>query len=313
MGQSSIVATGIATGTATPAAPRAAAAGDRLAGPSSLAWRINGEMVGLLGWGRAILLQVAHPLVAAGVAEHSHFSSARLDRVQRLQRTLNAMLTLTFGSRDEAVAVARHIDGIHGRVRGALHEPAGPLPAGAPYFARNPELLRWVHATYVDSALRVYQLYLGPLSTAQQDSYLRETTAIAPLLHIPDDYLPATTTALAAYMKRMLASDEIVVTDTARTLARALLAPVAPPLLRPLEWLLQLPIAGLLPPRIRAAYGLAWSPRHARALALSTAASRRVLPRLPAALRRWPIARAAEHRYAALRAAQRSRLRAQCS
>src|SRR5437764_14232011 len=117
MVQSSISATGT-----TATAPPGASAGDGLAGPSSLAWRINGEMLGLLGWGRAILLQVAHPLVAAGVAEHSHFSSARLDRVRRLRRTLDAMLTLTFGTRDEAVAVARHIDGIHGRVRGALRE-----------------------------------------------------------------------------------------------------------------------------------------------------------------------------------------------
>jgi uncharacterized protein (DUF2236 family) len=305
MVQFSITSSITGTGTATPTAPRAAAAVDGLAGPRSLAWRINGEMVGLLGWGRAILLQVAHPLVAAGVAEHSHFSSARLDRVQRLQRTLNAMLTLTFGTRDEAVAVARHIDGIHGRVRGALREPAGTLPAGTPYFARNAELLRWVHATYVDSALRVYQLYRGPLSVAAQDHYCRETTAIAPLLRIPENFLPASTAELAAYMERMLAGDDIVVTDAARALARALLAPVGPPVLRPLEWLLQLPIAGLLPPRIRAAYGLAWSPRHARALALSAAASRQVLPRLPAALRRWPIARAAERRYAAARVAQR--------
>src|SRR5579883_2783724 len=129
-----------------------------------MAWRINGEIAGLLGWGRAILLQVAHPLVAAGVSEHSQFAHDALGRARRLRRTLGAMLTLTFGSYDEAVAVARHIDGIHGRIRGTLAAPTGTLAAGTPYFARDPDLLRWVHATYVDSALRTYLLYVGPLS-----------------------------------------------------------------------------------------------------------------------------------------------------
>src|SRR5205085_7905617 len=67
------------------------------AGPASIAWRINGERVGLLGWGRAILLQVAHPLVAAGVAQHSQFARDPLGRLRRLQRTLDASLALTFG------------------------------------------------------------------------------------------------------------------------------------------------------------------------------------------------------------------------
>src|SRR3954451_15295962 len=84
------------------------------AGPASIAWRINGERLGLLGWGRAVLLQVAHPLVAAGAAQHSQFATDPLARLRRLQHTLDASLSLTFGTTAEAVATARHIDGIHG-------------------------------------------------------------------------------------------------------------------------------------------------------------------------------------------------------
>ncbi|HLH21246.1 MAG TPA: oxygenase MpaB family protein [Chloroflexota bacterium] len=277
-----------------------------LAGPETMAWRINGEIAGLLGWGRAILLQVAHPLVAAGVSEHSQFAHDALGRARRLRRTLGAMLTLTFGSYDEAVAVARHIDGIHGRIRGTLAAPTGTLAAGTPYFARDPDLLRWVHATYVDSALRTYLLYVGPLSRAEQDRYCAETTAIEPLLNIPAGYLPRDVASLTAYLDAMLASGQIAVGEPARRIARELLAPLGPPVLRPLEALLQLPIAGLLPPALRAAYGLPWSRRHARALRASAALTRRLRPYLPAALCRWPQARAAERRVRALRAAESS-------
>jgi uncharacterized protein (DUF2236 family) len=271
-----------------------------------MAWRINGEMLGLLGWGRAILLQVAHPLVAAGVAEHSHFAHDALGRLRRLHRTLGAMLTLTFGTYDQAAAVARHVDGIHGRIRGTLAAPTGTLPAGTEYFARNPDLLRWVHATYVDSALRTYLLYVGPLSRAEQDRYCAETTAIEPLLNIPDGYLPRDVAGLTTYVDGMLASGEIAVGAPARRIAAELLAPLGPPVLRPLEMLLHLPITGLLPPTLREAYGLPWSPRHARALRATAALTRRLRPWLPAALCRWPQARAAERRVRAARRRERA-------
>ncbi|HZU06682.1 MAG TPA: oxygenase MpaB family protein [Chloroflexota bacterium] len=264
-------------------------------GPGSMAWRINGEVVGLLGWGRAILLQLAHPLVAAGVADHSRFAREPRGRLRRLRHTLDAMLTLTYGSPAEVAAVAQHINATHDRVHGVLREAVGPFPAGTPYTAHDPHLLRWVHATFVDSALRVYQLYVRPLSRAEQDQYCAEAATSGPLLGMPPGYLPASAAALEAYLAAMLASGEIVVGETARALARALLAPLSPPL-RPLEAFLYLPMVGLLPPAIREGYGLPWTPRHERALAVSAAVVRRLLPLLPSALRRWPAARAAEAR-----------------
>ena len=50
----------------------------------------------LLGAGpRALLLQLAHPLVAAGVAEHSDF---RADPWRRLDGTLRSYLRIVYGS-----------------------------------------------------------------------------------------------------------------------------------------------------------------------------------------------------------------------
>ncbi|MCL6569599.1 MAG: oxygenase MpaB family protein, partial [Meiothermus silvanus] len=187
---------------------------------------VKGEVLlvgGEPGVGKStILLQVAHPLVAAGVAEHSYFAADARGRLRRLQHTLDAMLTLTFGSYEEAVAVARHIDGIHGRVHGTLPEATGRFPAGTPYSARDPALLRWVHATYVDTALITYQLYIGPLTRAEQDRYCQEASGIEPLLHIPEGYLPRDVDSLRAYLESMLTSGEIAVGPTARRIAREL-------------------------------------------------------------------------------------------
>lgn len=265
-------------------------------GAGSVAWRVNGERVVLLGWGRAILLQLAHPLVAAGVAEHSHFQTAPLARLARLNRTLQAMLTLTFGTPAEAARVARHIDGLHGRISGTLGADTGDLAAGTRYSARDPALLLWVHATFADTALRTYEMFVRPLSAAERDRYCAEASTIAPLFNIPPGVLPTTHAELQTYLAAMLASERIAVGAAARGMTRSLLAPLGPPPLRPLEALLQLPIVGLLPPHLRAAYGLPWCARRARVLHRWAALSRRLHPWLPAVATRWPLARQAARR-----------------
>ena len=103
--------------------------------------RVSAESVLLLGGGRALLLEIAHPLVAAGVAEHSQF---REDPLGRLQRTLDAMSTLAFRECAVALEAARRVERAHLRVRGRLARGAGRFPAGAPYDGRDPELMRWV-------------------------------------------------------------------------------------------------------------------------------------------------------------------------
>src|SRR5579884_1162934 len=105
-----------------------------------VAWKINREVALVLGSGLAILQQFAHPLVAAGVAEHSTFSSSTRKRLRRLHRTLSAMLALTFGTDAEALRAARGINGLHDRVHGRLREATPAYPAGTPYDAHDPAL-----------------------------------------------------------------------------------------------------------------------------------------------------------------------------
>ena len=262
-----------------------------------VSWRIHRERVLLAGWGRAILLQLAHPMVARGVAEHSVFTTEPWGWARRLHRTLGAMLSLTFGSAEDAAAAAGRINAIHDRVHGRLDRAAGGQPAGAPYSAHDPALLAWVHATLLDSFLGAYRLFVGPLATVDADRYCVEASGIEARLGIPAGCLPRTEAALRAYLEVMLAGDTIQVTDTARALAREVLAPPVPYLLRPALRLAALPAVGLLPPAIRAGYGLPWDARRARALAFVATVSRRGLPLVPPPLRYWVAARRAIRRY----------------
>lgn len=256
-----------------------------------MAWRIHRERVLLAGWGRAILLQIAHPKVARGVAEHSGFTTEGWGRLRRLHRTLSAMLALTFGSAAEAAGSAARINAIHDRVHGRLEGPAG-----APYSAHDPELLTWVHATLIESFLLTYRLFVGPITTAEADRYCAEAGGIEPALGIPPGLLPRTERRLREYLDAMLAGGSIEVTDAARRLSLEIIRPPAPVLVRPALWLAALPAVGLLPPAIRAAYGFPWDDRRARALRILAAATRGSLPLVPPAVRYWAVARRAERR-----------------
>jgi uncharacterized protein (DUF2236 family) len=261
-----------------------------------MTWRLHAEMALLAGWGRAILLQLAHPLIAEGVAAHSGFLAEGWGRLRRLSRTLSAMLTLTFGTEDEAAAVVRGINGIHDRVHGELPVASGVFPARTRYTAHDPALLAWVHASLIDSQLLTYERFVAPLSAADRDRYCEETSEIEGLVGIPHGQLPRSARELAAYMDAVLSGDQLCVTETARTLGYQIVNPPAFVIGWPIIALARLPTIGFLPPSIRAGYGFPWSERRARALGALTSISRRLLPLVPPPLRYWPMARAARAR-----------------
>ncbi len=263
------------------------------AGPDPVAWKINCETATLLGWGPAILLQVAHPLVAAGVAAHSVAISQPELRLRRLGQTIRAMLAITFGTDEEVARAALTINRIHDRVNGTLTEAHDALPVGTPYSAHDPALLAWVHATLLDMLPRAYEMFVGPLTAAEKDHYCAEATRMGPLLGIPDNLLPHSYAELRRYFDAMITSGTIAVGPAAGELARAIVAPTVPrwaPLVAPLS---RLTTVGLLPPAIRAAYGFRWTRRDERVLRAFAAVARLVIPRLPVLLHHWPTARAA--------------------
>lgn len=253
-------------------------------GPGSVTWKINREVVVVAGWGRAILLLLAHPAVAAGVHDHSSFRRSLLTRVGRLRATVRAMQALAFGETEQMIAAAAGINAIHDRVNGYG-------PGGLPYSAHDPELLRWVHVTLIDSILLAYEQLVGPLTAAERDQYCLEATIMEPLLGMPDGWLPRTAAQLDAGMHTTLEGGTIVITDMSRALARAVLFPVRWRVAWPVFRGLQVLTIGWVPASIRTAYGFEWSGRDARAFARWTSALRTAVRMLPPCAREWPMAR----------------------
>src|ERR1041384_1242054 len=90
-----------------------------LYGPGSQAWALNREAMLLLGAGpRALLMQLAHPDVAAGVADHSNF---RADPWRRLDATLRSYLTIVYGTVTEARAEIQRLNELHRTITGPTY------------------------------------------------------------------------------------------------------------------------------------------------------------------------------------------------
>ena len=243
----------------------------------------------LLGAGpRALLLQIAHPSVAAGVDDHSDF---RADPWRRLRGTLRSYLAIIYGSAPAARAEIRRLNALH---RGIT---------GPGYAARDPELSLWVHATLVDSTIAANDAWLGPLERDRAAAYYEETRPIGRAFGIPDALLPADLDAFDAYVAGMLAPDGPVrVGPLARELAGTILRPPLPGVLARIgvppaayAWTLW-PSIGLLPPAVRDAYGLPWDARHRVVADWLVAGWRAWRPLLPDSFRQMPQALAADRR-----------------
>lgn len=252
-----------------------------LFGPDSLAWRVNGEVVLLLGAGRALLMQLAHPAVSRAVAEHSGFPQNAFDR---LFQTMDTMLAITFGDTEQSRAAAARVNGLHERVHGASYD------------ALDPKLLLWVHATLVDSALTVHDRFVGGLSPSDRERYYRDMKRQAAVLRVPSSILPGNLGEFDRYVRKRVARLEV--TDDARRLARDILRPPLPLPLRPVGAAFGLVTASLLPDRLREGYGLPRIPPVDLGLTAAAAVSRRILPLVPRVLRTWPGVTAARRRAA---------------
>jgi uncharacterized protein (DUF2236 family) len=261
-----------------------------------MTWTIAGERLALLAWPRAILLQLAHPLVAAGVAQHSGFRASPFAPFARLHATVGAMRQLTFGSDDEAAAVVRRILGVHDRVKGTLREGAGTHAGGARYSAHDPALLLWVHATLLDSHVRILEQILRPFSAEERDAYCREAAPFAVMLGATPADVPRTWQQLQDFISTEIDSGRVTVGADARALAPAILRPAASWVVWPLQLAGELVTTGSLPPAIRSGYGFAWNASRERRCQRVLATLRALRGVTPDGLARWPEARRPEAR-----------------
>ncbi|MEO7296283.1 MAG: oxygenase MpaB family protein [Candidatus Limnocylindria bacterium] len=261
-----------------------------LFGRGSTSWRIDRELAVLAGGSCALLMQAAHPGVAAGVVNHSTYAT---DPFGRLMRTLDASFAVVFGSRSTAEAAIRRVNAIHRSVRGRTAD------AGS-YDARDPEALLWVHATLVDTALRVFGRFVAPLSPLDEQAYHEESGRVAEMLGVPGHLLPATIVELRAWMADRMADGTVQVTPDARRIARTVLYP--------LRWVpksawdaAHLISLSTLPPALRLQYGIGWSDSRERGVERVAGVMRRAMPLVPPFVRHAPAARAADRRVAQVR------------
>jgi uncharacterized protein (DUF2236 family) len=275
-----------------------------LYGPGSQAWRLNREATLLLGAGpRALLMQIAHPLVAAGVAQHSQFQA---DPWRRLRATLRSYLTIVYGSTAQARAEIRRLNRFHEAVTGVIDEPAAQARFGASYSARDPELSLWVHATLIDATLVVRERWIGPLTEDERSAFYFETRPIGRAFGVPEDLLPADVEAFDAYLAAMIGpAGPVKVGPLARALSGSILRPPLGPLHARLAgvpaglyaWTMA-PAIALLPPRIRAGYELPWGIRERAVAGWLSLGYRAWRPLVPSEIRTMPWALAADRRLA---------------
>ncbi|KQQ22598.1 hypothetical protein ASF48_05285 [Rathayibacter sp. Leaf299] len=230
------------------------------------------EGVFLIAGARAILLQIAHPAVGAGVAEHSDFVHRALGR---LHGTLSYLYALHYGSPDDVRAVRRRVNRAHGPVR------------GPGYSAFDPELQRWVAATLTQSMLQLYEGAFGPMTREQADDLVDRSRVVGTSLQMADAAWPADRAAFDAYWDEQVT--RLRVTPDARRVAHDLLGgAIAAWYLRPLGPYLRLITAGLLPPALREPFGFRWSERQQRRFDRALGVTFAVYRRLPAVVRTSP-------------------------
>jgi uncharacterized protein (DUF2236 family) len=236
--------------------------------------RIGRESVLMLGGARALLMQAAHPLVAAGIVDHSAYGS---DPWRRLARTMTALYTIVFGTRVEADRVGEIVRTVHRHVRGERD--------GRAYSAADPELMLWVHSTLVDTGLAMYETYVGAVEPSLAEEFYEQMKVVATVFGAPPEIHPPTLADFRAYQREMLETELRVGAD-AREVARSILEPPVPAALRPAVRGLVLANIGLLPEPLRDQYGLSWGrARHAFLAASSHSARHVVVPLLPKPLR----------------------------
>jgi uncharacterized protein (DUF2236 family) len=248
---------------------------------SSISRRVNAERLVVLGWPRAILLQLAHPLVAAGVADHSSFRRGNVTAVVRLHHTIHAMLGLVFGDEERRHASLDGIRAIHRRVHGRLREPVGPFAAGTPYSAEDPDLVLWVHATLLESIPLAYQALVRELTPQELDDYCAEAAAIAEDLGARRADVPRTWADTRQYLRHGYESRIATISKEAKELAAAVLS-------RPFGFVVRPLTMGLLPPAIREQYGYPWGTAQQASFERWCRAARAMRRATPRALALWP-------------------------
>jgi uncharacterized protein (DUF2236 family) len=251
-------------------------------GPSSVTWTVMREPMLLLGATRALLMQVAHPLVAQGALDHSDFTT---DPVGRFQRTVAWVSSVVFGTSQEAATATREVHQLHRKVAGELPEghTTGAWAAGSEYRARDRDLVLWVHASLVDSMLVTHDQMIGGLTARQRDRFVAEWDAVGRLMGLAPGSTWKNVGEMNRWIQAQIESGVALPGAGSRQVADVILVPktgIRGP--KGLAELTGFVTSGLLPAPIRRHYGIPWTRAHALAhqgLGLGLRSSKPLFPR----------------------------------
>jgi uncharacterized protein (DUF2236 family) len=254
-------------------------------GPGTITWQRAGDARLLVAAGYALLLQVSHPTVGAGVSEHSQF---RRDPWGRLLRTLDYTYTMVYGGPEAAGEMGRRIRHFHKRI-------FGTGPDGEPYHALEPEAYAWVHATLAEAIVEGHAHFGRPFTDEQRQGFWAEWRSLGRLLGVRERDLPGDWSAFRAYFQEMVDGrlrHTTAVDDVLQALARpappevvGLYAPAWAIARLPLGHLLGLTTVGLLAPVLRRRFGVRWSRQKDLELRALGAALRAATPLTPSWVR----------------------------
>ena len=222
----------------------------------------------MLGGAAAILLQIADPIVAAGVDRHSDF--ARRPQ-QRLVHTLMYVYAVVLGGPADSARAAAFVERAHRPVAGA----------------NDADRQLWVAATLYFAALRVHEAIFGPISRETAAVALDRYAPLGTALRVPAHRWPIDPAAFDAYWAEALA--DIAVTEEARGVARDLLFPrFAPTWIRAAMPVVRVITVGLLPDPVRTAYGFAWGRSESRRFERTIRVVSTAVRAVPGPVRRLP-------------------------
>ncbi|MCX5009006.1 DUF2236 domain-containing protein [Streptomyces sp. NBC_00638] len=261
--------------------------------PGTILWEIAGDVRLLLSLPAALVLQVAHPAVGAGVDDHSVF---RTDPWGRAERSLESLQLWVYGG-ERAIEEGRRLRRLHKTI-------SGTDSRGRSYHALTPAYYAWVHATAYPVFLRAARYLSRPLSPEDERRLYDEVLQLGAILGINERDMPGTPEEFWPYFDTMI-QEELESTAVVQELLDPH-RPIAPPpgsgtltrllwpvLRRPLGHLHVFVTMGLLPPAARDRLGVPWTPRDERRLRRFGAVVRTVVPLFPERLRYLPTARAA--------------------
>jgi uncharacterized protein (DUF2236 family) len=236
--------------------PSPAEADKILVGPESVAWQRASDVRLNLAIVYALLLQVAHPTVGAGVRDYSDFERHPWDR---FQRAVDYTTVLVYGDR-QAIPAGRRLRELHQRFMGVRED-------GEQYHALDPAAFAWVHATLISTVVTGHANFGSPLTRAEIEQFYREYRGLGRLIGVRDSDLPSTWTGFCEYFERMT-NGELAHNDSVDRVLRAIRG-VPPPLPLPdLLWrairmpagdALRLGALGPMTPRLRERLGISWS------------------------------------------------------